>query len=156
MSGKTMVTSSFKICDTLGKFFTDKVTSVYKTFKDNYHAPSIQGKARDATCTTNTGFCFSPPSLDQISQVVKTSKSGAPSYPCPPKVFHICQKLVSEQLNLLFTMVIQSGLFPDAWKTASVLPLLKKPNLDPKEPSSYSPISRIPFPSKVLEKLLNI
>lgn len=92
-----------------------------------------------------------PPTED----LTNTSKSGTPSDPCPPKVFHLFTDLISEQLKILCTEIIQSGIFPDAWKIASVRPLLKKSNLDPAELGSYRPISRLPFLSKVLEKILN-
>lgn len=100
---------------------------------------------------------FLPPPIEQIIQVVKTTKSGAPSDPCPPKVLHLFPEILSEQLSLVLNEIIQSGLFPDAWKTASVLPLqkIKPTNLDARGLSSYCQISRMPFPAKVLEKLLN-
>lgn len=48
-----------------------------------------------------------------------------------------------------------SGVFPKPWKKALILPLLKKQTLGPGDPNSYRPISRLPFPAKVLEKAMN-
>ncbi|XP_078541450.1 uncharacterized protein LOC144826855 [Lissotriton helveticus] len=50
-----------------------------------------------------------------------------------------------EILSELFSGTILHGKFPEAWRIASVLPLLKKPHLDPADPNNYRPVSRIPF-----------
>jgi len=47
-----------------------------------------------------------------------------------------------------------SGIVPSYFKHATVQPLLKKPNLDPKCFNNYRPISKLPFISKVLEKVV--
>ena len=44
--------------------------------------------------------------------------------------------------------------FPAAFKTAQVLPLLKKPGLDKEQMSSYRPISNLTTISKVIERLV--
>jgi len=51
--------------------------------------------------------------------------------------------------NLSFTQ----GLFPGTFKTAQVLPLLKKPGMDKDELDSYRPISNMSTISKILERL---
>ena len=45
--------------------------------------------------------------------------------------------VISRRANLSF----EQGMFPTAFKTAQITPLLKKPSLDPELPSSYGPIS---------------
>lgn len=63
-----------------------------------------------------------------------------------------------ESLNLavskLFNHIFRTGDFPDQWKTAIITPILK-PKQNPKYPSSYRPISILPFLSKVFEKILS-
>uniref|UniRef100_A0A6I8NDJ2 RNA-directed DNA polymerase n=1 Tax=Ornithorhynchus anatinus TaxID=9258 RepID=A0A6I8NDJ2_ORNAN len=49
---------------------------------------------------------------------------------------------------------ISKGSFPSAFKHAHVSPILKKPALDPTSPSSYRPISLLPFLSKILERVV--
>lgn len=56
----------------------------------------------------------------------------------------------------LFSVVnrsLSSGCVPDYFKHAIVQSLLKKPSLDPLLPNNYRPISKLPFISKVLEKV---
>ena len=47
-----------------------------------------------------------------------------------------------------------SGSVPAAFKHAVVQPLLKKDNLDPSVLSNFRPISKLPFLSKILEKVV--
>ena len=48
---------------------------------------------------------------------------------------------------------VKEGLFPSALRTAVVIPLLKKDNLDRNTMNNYRPISNIPFISKLMEKV---
>lgn len=49
---------------------------------------------------------------------------------------------------------MKSGTFPASLKQARVLPLLKKPTLDPDIASSYRPISNLSYLSKVVERVV--
>jgi len=57
--------------------------------------------------------------------------------------------IVSNMANLSFAECC----FPAAFKTAQVLPLLKKPGLDKEQMSSYRPISNLTTISKMIEQL---
>lgn len=56
-------------------------------------------------------------------------------------------------IALLYNAVLRLGYFPDQWKIAQII-LILKPGKDPVEPKSYRPISLLPVLSKVFEKLL--
>lgn len=51
---------------------------------------------------------------------------------------------------------LQMGVFTTAFKRTVVKPLLKKSNLDPNIISNYRPVSKLPFLSKILEKVVFI
>ena len=51
-------------------------------------------------------------------------------------------------------MSFSQAIFPASFKTAQVLPLLKKGNLDPTIPSNYRPGSNLSSISKIIEKLV--
>ena len=56
-------------------------------------------------------------------------------------------------LTIIINTSIVTGIFPQAWKHALVIPLLKKG--DPSNVSNYRPISLLPIASKVLEKIIS-
>ncbi|GBN60070.1 RNA-directed DNA polymerase from mobile element jockey [Araneus ventricosus] len=53
----------------------------------------------------------------------------------------------------IFNHILKFRHFPNCWKTARVLPILK-PGKDPTHPVSYRPISLLPTVSKIGEKLI--
>ena len=53
-------------------------------------------------------------------------------------------------INLCFS----SGVYPIAFKPAIVKPLIKKPTLDCEVLKNYRPISKLPFLSKLTEKVI--
>ena len=63
---------------------------------------------------------------------------------------HLFAPIISKLTNLSFSQAI----FPASFKTAQVLPLLKKGNLDSTIPSNYRPISNLSTISKIIERLI--
>ena len=59
----------------------------------------------------------------------------------------------SEHLNIV-NCSLQMSIFPSAFKTAVVRPLLKMNNLNPDILNNYRPVSNFSFLSKILEKLV--
>ena len=84
-------------------------------------------------------------------------------HPCRPKPPQLISYLLlwSNSVHLFFSELISrlanlsfaEGIFPTTYKTAAVLPLLKKPSLDPSIPANHRPISNLNNISKILERL---
>ena len=64
-----------------------------------------------------------------------------------------CPDLVSESLTLIFNRSINTGIFPDEWKYAKVIPIHKHGKRNCIE--NYGPISTIPLVAKVFERTIN-
>ena len=65
---------------------------------------------------------------------------------------HLSQKALCH-LSRLFNHILRLQHFPNSWKNAEVVPILK-PNKPPTEPSSYRPISLLSMLSKLFERVL--
>jgi len=63
--------------------------------------------------------------------------------------------LLAPFITLLFSKSLDSGQYPQSFKHAAVLPLLKKEYLDPTQLNNYRPVSNLPFLSKLLEKAIS-
>ena len=65
-------------------------------------------------------------------------------------------KLVADGVAIPLTHVINlsisSGVFPNIWKFAKVVPLLKSNSADATLPKSYRPVALLPLMSKISEK----
>ena len=60
--------------------------------------------------------------------------------------------LISRELTLLFNNILETGVFPDKWKMATVTPIPKVSNAT--LPTELRPISLLPIPGKLLEKYI--
>ena len=63
-------------------------------------------------------------------------------------------QLANRELTLLYNHILDTGIFPDRWKIASVTPIPKVANAT--DPSDLRPISLLPVPGKLLEKYITL
>ncbi|KAK3566600.1 hypothetical protein QTP86_001087 [Hemibagrus guttatus] len=67
------------------------------------------------------------------------------------------QTISPDLLPFITTVIngsLMSGHVPTAFKKARVIPILKKPALDPSDISNYRPVSLLSFLSKILERVV--
>ena len=57
------------------------------------------------------------------------------------------------QITHMFNRALQTSIFPEAWKEALIIPIPKSGNLS--KVQNYKPISLLPLPGKILEKLVH-
>ena len=69
-----------------------------------------------------------------------------------PKVLKECAEQLSTPLQKIFQCSVDSGIFPNSWKTATITPLYKAEERDAAE--NYRPISITSQVGKILEKLI--
>uniref|UniRef100_A0A8C6P2A8 Reverse transcriptase domain-containing protein n=1 Tax=Nothobranchius furzeri TaxID=105023 RepID=A0A8C6P2A8_NOTFU len=79
--------------------------------------------------------------------------SGSPEDSLPSRLLRDVLPAVAPAVLDIVNSSFSSGVFPAAFKNAVVQPLLKKPGLDQSDCANYRPISKLPFISKVVEKL---
>jgi len=96
-----------------------------------------------------------PFSLNELESVLHSLKDSSPGH--DNITYSMIQHLPPEALRLLLTLyntIWSTGVYPQVWRQAIVIPLLKQ-NKDPLLSSSYRPISLTCCLSKVLEKMIN-
>uniref|UniRef100_A0A3B5PWL6 Reverse transcriptase domain-containing protein n=3 Tax=Xiphophorus maculatus TaxID=8083 RepID=A0A3B5PWL6_XIPMA len=100
---------------------------------------------------------FQPVSMDELKLVINHLRPSNYPLDCLPTrlikdIFLIFGSYILKVINTS----LQSGCVPSTLKHAVVKPLLKKSNLDPSDLANFRPISKLPFLSKILEKLVFI
>ena len=74
--------------------------------------------------------------------------------PLPGKLIEkVVHSKITTQLVYLFNMSFDTGVFPDDWKEATVIPLYK--GGERTAVSNYRPISLLPLPGKLIEKVVH-
>ena len=135
--------------DSLGSFFVEKIETLRSSI---ISSDSIVVAPPTNPLQLST---FSPTSSDEVSEIIHHSnKSFSPADPFPSKYITSILNTLVPFLVKLFNLSLELGCVPQQFKHAFVTPLLKKSSLDPCEPSSYRPISLLPFFSKVLERIV--
>lgn len=136
--------------DVLADFFTSKILNIRSSIS---HTPSDVLLPPDIPQFMST---FYPTSADEVSKILALSnKTFSPLDPFPSKLVMSISTTLLPHLVHLFDCSLSTGIFPKEFKHAFIKPLLKKPSLDPESPSSYRPVSLLPFFSKILERLVS-
>ena len=93
--------------------------------------------------------------LDDLRDITKHLKpSTPPNDAIPPQIIKDAFETIGPSILVIINSCLVSGTVPLCFKHAVVQPLLKKHNLDVNCPKNYHPISKLPFISKILEKVV--
>ena len=137
-------------CEMFLSFFINKITN-------------IRNSIVPLTTPTVTVVCPTPPPLSEFNQISiahltkilsKMHPSSCPLDVIPFTIFKDAFNVLGLQVLSIINSSLSSGCVPDYFKHAVIQPLLKKPGLDPSLPNNYRPISKLPFMSKMLEKVV--
>lgn len=137
-------------CEEFAQFFNDKITSIRAGIVRNTSIPHDLPCNKPATMRNFNSICDA-----DLYRITAPSKSSTCCLdPVPTKFFEKVVNSVSTPVLKIINTSLETGILPNAFKTAVVKPLLKKPNLDYNVVSNYRPISNLPYMSRILEKVV--
>ena len=64
----------------------------------------------------------------------------------------ICDQSIVKPLSLIYQICLNTGTFPDIWKTSNIVPVHKKS--DKKIDNNYRPVSLLPLCGQIMERLV--
>ena len=90
---------------------------------------------------------------DEVRKLISrmTSKSCFLD-PMPTWMLKLCLDELLPVITRIINYSLRTGVFPDSFKIAHVIPLIKKATLDAEQLKSYRSVSNLSFMSKVVEK----
>jgi hypothetical protein len=97
---------------------------------------------------------FQPVTPLEVTSLILSKCKFSPVDKIPPILLKSCSTLFSVLIADMANLFFSQGIFPDS-KVAQVTPLIKKPSLDPDDPSSFRPISNLRSIGKILERLVH-
>ena len=83
--------------------------------------------------------------------ILLSSNASCRLDPVPTWLVKSCLDVLAPSITEMVNLSLLSGCVPENWRTAAVIPLLKKPGLDLVF-KNFRPVSNLPFISKVVEK----
>lgn len=105
-------------------------------------------------CPVSDVFEFAAVSQDHVYKIIQSLKSKATGCDDIGRVMVVfILKHVLPSLTHIINFSLSSGVFPDVWRKAHVLPLPKISN--PLLPNQFRPISILPFLSKIIESVVH-
>ena len=102
----------------------------------------------------STGFQLQPATPPELSQCIQRMSASRAVGPDGVPLFAVrrCFPVVGPHLLRLVNLSMMTGVFPECWKSACVVPIPKSGDLT--KPSNHRPISLLSVLSKVLEKVI--
>ena len=144
-------TSSKELADSFAEFFTQKIVKI----RDHIDSIPSEISADIYLNDTQPNVLFdefSTLSEDDVAKLIShLSNATSRDDPLPTKFIKLCLNYLLPVITKIINLSLQSGVFPEDWKCALVLPCLKKLGLDLIF-SNFRPVSNLQFLSKVTEK----
>ncbi len=129
-------------------FFTEKIDNIRNTITKNTSASFITPKEKL--------YCFTTIGQDELNKRITASKSTTCLFdPVPTKLLKELLPVAEEPLLNIINSTLSLVHIPKLFKLAVIMPLIKKPKLDPCELANYRPISNLMFMSEILEKVVS-
>ena len=92
--------------------------------------------------------CFTPQMVMKFIQKLNASGGGGPDG-LPACFFKTTASIIGLPLSIIFNLSLQTGVIPEIWKQASIVPVFKKGS--PGDPCNYRPISLTCIACKLME-----
>jgi len=146
------VASSKSLSQMFATFFSEKILKLHTALKSSSPLSSPHIAPRH-TPTILSSFCSV--SEDEVSKIIShSSNTFCDLDPIPTSLLKQCLPALIPTLTRIINLSLSTGTFPDQFKACSVIPLLKKYNLDKEDLSNYRPISHLSFLSKLTERVV--
>jgi hypothetical protein len=104
---------------------------------------------------TDINFEFEPVNKMEVEKLLKSVKRSKATGidDLPPGLIKDSAPVISGPLTNIINLSLQSGLFPNDWKMAKIMPIHKSGSFSNFD--HYRPISILPVMSKVIEKIIH-
>ena len=139
------------LADNFATFFEEKVQKLHGSLNQSV---KTQGDLPDSErLTSNSLGNFRCLCEDEVGKLLNSMPSkSCPLDPMPTTLVKQCANELLPTITQIINCSLSSGHFPSTFKTAEVIPLIKKSTLDAESFQSYRSISNLKFLSKATEK----
>ena len=145
-----------KMATTSSQFFCDMVARMKETIRSTLqHMPPVNPLPVDTVYSGPQLLDFGAVSVKEVRNLMNSmSNKSSPLDVLPTSLLKSCVDVFAPIIARIANLSFASGRFPSVFRTAQVLPLLKKQGLDHMTPGNYRPISNLNTISKLIERLV--
>ena len=146
--------STMQTANLFNKFFANVGKN---TFETSHLSNSSRLPSTDSVVYTDPNCLFRPKPIDwqtltlTIAHMNNSDACGSDGIPL--RFLNDSLPVIVFYLTIIMNTSIVTGIFPTAWKSSVVVPILKTGDVN--DASNYRPISLLPVLSKVLEKIVS-
>ena len=146
------------LASTLNMYFIDKIANIPTEFPLLENSlPPYSFWSMDSIMHTCANLLdrFMITSEELIKIVSVMNKTTCSSDPFPSKLLMSHLPTIIDTIMHIINLCLSTSVFPASFKSAVVLPSIKKPGLDPPVFKNYRPVSNLSFLSKLIEKVIS-
>lgn len=145
--------SDFAVAENLMEFFDTKISKIYKTIEKNQCPRYKNAMPPQKEAETRLSEFTEISNTDLMELIKQMPNKSCSSDVIPTWLLKECLPELINVLSFIVNSSILTSAFPPSFKSALVIPSLKKPSLDSDSLPNYRPISNLPFISKVVENV---
>ncbi|GAA6107052.1 uncharacterized protein tmem132a, partial, partial [Tachysurus ichikawai] len=143
--------SSSLTAEDFASFYQEKIEEICRTFTSAPTALTSQSMDSPTPSLSH----FSTVAAEEILQLIQScNPTTCPLDPLPSTMLQTISQDLLPFITTIINRSIASGQVPTTFKRARVIPILKKPALNPSDISNYRPVSLLSFLSKILERIV--
>ena len=138
----------------MNNFFINKIKQLRSGIPEQTADPLYRMK--EAMRGRQCSLMLSPVDVSVVFKIIKGLKNSTATgvdY-IDTRTLKLIAEHIAPVLTHIINLSIESATFPNIWKWAKVVPLLKSMSCDKILPKSYRPVALLPIMSKVLEKVV--
>lgn len=149
--------NNITLANKFNNFFLDKIVKIRDEISN---APTLEAISQAEQLlfpgsTKEKFHTFKPTTEAEIKKIIlKSSSATCDLDPIPTHLLKENLDTIVPLITKLVNASLQHGKFPEIFKHADIVPLLKKDGLDPDNLKNYRPVSNLPFVSKVIEQVV--
>ena len=147
------------LASTLNMYFIDKIANIRAEFPllESSLPPYSFGSMDSIMPTCAILFDrFTMITSEELIKIVSVmNKTTCSSDPFPSKLLISHLPTIIDTIIHIINLCLSTSVFPASFKSAVVLPLIKKPGLDTQVFKNYRPVSNLSFLSKLIEKVIS-
>ena len=147
----SMVAGPNEVCTALNTHFA----ATAHLFEDRHTGSAPNIDVNEYTVSPETQFSIHPIPTHVVLEALQAIniRSSVGEDCLDPYFLKLSAPFIVDLITFIFNLSLSSGVVPNVWKSAHVVPLHK--GGDCNDPNNYRPISKLPCLSKILESLVN-